>query len=175
MDYHDHEWGVPEKDSQKLFALLMLEAFQAGLSWITILKKREAFFQAFAGFAPEVVARWGEGEVESLLQNAGIIRHRGKIEAVIRGAKAYLSIEAREGFSPFIWSAVQGRPLQNRFQTLGMVPASTPASITLSKRLKAEGFGFCGPTTCYAFMQAAGLVNDHLTHCPRHAEVAQLR
>lgn len=163
--YHDHEWGRPERDPQRLFELLILESFQAGLSWITILRKREGFRVAFRGFDPATLATWGEPEVARLLQDPGIVRHRGKIEATIRGAQAFLRIETREGFSPFLWSFTGGQPVINRPATLDEVPAQTPQSLAMSKALKREGFNFVGPTITYAFMQAAGLVNDHLATC----------
>jgi len=172
--YHDLEWGVPERDSRRLFEKLSLDGFQAGLSWITILRKRDAFRRAFADFAPEVIAGWGEDEVTRLLGDPGIVRHRGKIEATIGNARAWAAIEAREGFSEFLWSRVGGAPLQNRFATLAEVPAETPLSRRISKDLRAEGFRFCGPTITYAFMQAVGMVNDHLITCPRHDAVAAL-
>lgn len=164
--YHDQEWGRPERDAKRLFQLLILESFQAGLSWITILRKREAFRAAFQGFDPQVIARWGEPEVTRLLQNPGIIRHRGKIEGTIRGAQAFLRIETRQGFSPFLWSFVGGQPIDNRPARITDVPAQTQASHAMSRALKAEGFAFVGPTITYAFMQAAGMVNDHLVTCP---------
>lgn len=170
--YHDEEWGVPEFDGRALWEKLVLDGFQAGLSWITILRKREAFRAAFAGFDPAVVAGWGEADVNRLLADPGIVRHRGKIEATIRGAQAYLKIEEHEGFSPFLWKHLEGRPLQNRFTRMADVPAETPLSRAISKELKREGFTFCGPTIVYAFMQATGMVNDHLASCPRHSAVA---
>jgi DNA-3-methyladenine glycosylase I len=163
--YHDHEWGRPERDPRKLFELLILESFQAGLSWITILRKREAFRTAFAGFDPAIVAGWGEAEVLNLLADSGIVRHRGKIEGTFRGARAFLRIDAAMGFAPFLWSFVDGQTLVNRPLTLSQVPAQTPQSLAMSKALKAEGFSFVGPTITYAFMQAAGMVNDHLASC----------
>lgn len=163
--YHDHEWGRPERDPRQLFQLLILEAFQAGLSWITILRKREQFRAAFHGFDPAVIARWGEPDVLRLLQDPGIVRHRGKIEGTIRGAQAFLRIEAREGFAPFLWSFTGGGPLVNHPRTLAEVPARTLQSQAMSKALKREGFTFVGPTITYAFMQAAGMVNDHLASC----------
>ena len=172
--YHDDEWGVPERDPRALWEMLMLEAFQAGLSWITVLRKRESFRSAFAGFHPEIIATWGEAEVTRLLADPGIVRHRGKIEATIQGARAWLRIEAREGFSPFVWQFVGGQPMQNRLASLAEAPAETPEARALSKALKAEGFKFCGPTITYAFMQATGMVNDHLITCPGHARVAAL-
>ena len=172
--YHDEEWGVPEYDSRALWEKLILDGFQAGLSWITILKKRDSFREVFQGFDPEKVAAWGEAEVESALQNPGIIRHRGKIEGAVANARLYLEIEAAEGFSPYIWSFVGGRPIQNGFATLQQVPAKTPEAEAMSKSLKKRGFKFCGPVICYAFMQACGLVNDHVTDCHRHAPVRAL-
>jgi DNA-3-methyladenine glycosylase I len=172
--YHDDEWGVPEWDGRALWEKLILDGFQAGLSWITILRKREAFRAAFHGFQPELIAGWGEDEVARLLGDAGIIRHRGKIEGTIRSAEAYLRIEAREGFAAFLWRYMDGRPLQNRYRTMVEVPGATDLSARIAKDLKAEGFTFCGPTITYAFMQATGMVNDHMTGCPRHAEVAAL-
>ena len=174
LDYHDTEWGVPERDGRALWELLCLEGFQAGLSWITILKRREGFREAFQGFDPDVIAGWGEEEVARLMQDARIIRHRGKVAAMIGNAQAFRRIEAREGFARWIWDHVGGAPVQNRFATLAQVPAQTEISVQLSKNLKREGFRFCGPTIAYAFMQAAGLVNDHVTGCPRHAAVARM-
>lgn len=170
LDYHDTEWGVPERDARALWEKLILDGFQAGLSWITILKKREAFREAFDGFDPEVIAGWGEAEVTRLLANPGIVRHRGKIEATITNARAYCALD--EGFDSFLWRYVDGRPLQNAWGTDAEVPAFTPLSTQVSKDLKKAGFRFCGPTIVYAFMQACGLVNDHLTCCPRHAACA---
>ena len=172
--YHDREWGVPERNSRALWEKLVLDGFQAGLSWITILRKRDAFRAAFAGFDPWIVARWGEPQVQRLLGNAGIVRHRGKIEAAIQSARAWERIEDRQGFSGFIWQHTDGQPVQNRFRTPAEVPAETDVSRRLSRALKAEGIRFCGPTIVYAFLQAAGVVNDHLLTCPRHAEVAAL-
>lgn len=170
--YHDQEWGTPERDGRTLWEMLMLEAFQAGLSWITILRKREGFRAAFAGFRPEVIAGWGEAEVLRCLADPGIVRHRGKIEATIRGAQAFLRIEAGQGFAPFLWSFVGGHPLQPARRALADVPAQTPQSAAMARALKREGFGFCGPTITYAFMQASGMVNDHVVSCPRHAALA---
>ena len=172
--YHDAEWGVPEYDSRALWETLILEGFQAGLSWITILKKRDNFRDAFNGFDPDEIAAWGSEKVDILVQDAGIIRHRGKIEATIKNARAWQKIEADEGFSPFVWSYVAGAPVQNSFITMSEVPAETEVSRRLSKDLKKAGFGFCGPTIVYAWMQACGLVNDHLTGCPRHGDVAAM-
>ncbi|WP_375280051.1 DNA-3-methyladenine glycosylase I [Pseudooctadecabacter sp.] len=170
-DYHDTEWGVPEWDSRALWEKLILDGFQAGLSWITILKKRDNFREAFEGFDPAVIASWGEPQVNRLLQNPGIIRHRGKIEATITNAQAYLQID---DFSALCWSYVGGAPIQNRFETLSDVPAATDISTQFSKDLKKMGFKFCGPTIVYAWMQACGLVNDHLVTCPQRPVCARL-
>ena len=171
--YHDAEWGVPKHDSRDLWEKLVLDGFQAGLSWITILKKRENFRRAFAGFDPDIIAQWGEDDVQRLLGDAGIIRHRGKIEAAINNARVWQRIEADTGFAAFLWRYVDGTPIENTWTGLDQVPASTPLSERLSKDLKKAGFKFCGPTIVYAFMQAAGLVNDHLVTCHRHGELAQ--
>ena len=174
VDYHDTDWGVPEYDSRALWEKLILDGFQAGLSWITILKKRDNFRTAFAGFDPNIVATWGEEEVSMLLQNSGIIRHRGKIEATISNAQAWQKIEAGTGFDNFLWDYVGGTPQINEWKTLDEVPAQTPLSQQISKDLKKANFKFCGPTIVYAFMQAVGMVNDHLVLCPRHAECKEL-
>ncbi|RYG90467.1 DNA-3-methyladenine glycosylase I [Loktanella sp. IMCC34160] len=171
VDYHDTEWGVPEYDARALWEKLILDGFQAGLSWITILKKRDNFRAAFDWFKPEVIARWGEPEVARLVQDPGIIRHRGKIEATITNARAYLEIP---DFSEFCWRYVEGAPIQNRWASLSEVPAFTPLSEKMSKDLKKAGFRFCGPTIVYAWMQACGLVNDHLTGCHRHAPCREM-
>ena len=165
MAYHDQEWGRPLYDSRALFENLCLEGFQAGLSWITILRKRENFRAAFAGFDPHALAKWGAADIERLMQDQGIIRHRGKIEATLTNAQAYLKLEAVIGFSKFSWGFVDHTPQINHPQTLGDVPAQTATSAALSKALKQAGFKFCGPTTVYAFMQASGLVNDHFATC----------
>ncbi len=172
--YHDEEWGVPERDGRTLFEKLVLDGFQAGLAWITILRKRENFRAAFAGFDPEVIASWGEADVARLLGDSGIIRHRGKIEAAIANARAWCEIEAREGFADFLWRYVDGRPVQNAYRSVAEIPARTGLSERISKDLKAAGFRFCGPTITYAFMQAVGMVNDHVVSCPRHAQVAAM-
>ncbi len=166
--YHDTEWGVPEYDGRALWEKLILDGFQAGLSWITILKKRENFRAAFAGFDPAEIATWGETEVARLVTDPGIIRHRGKIEATISNARAVLEID---DFSDWCWRYVDGKPLVNRWTSLAEVPAYTPLSEQVSKDLKKAGFRFCGPTIVYAWMQACGLVNDHLVTCPRHGAV----
>jgi len=173
LTYHDEEWGVPERDSRALWEKLILDGFQAGLSWITILKKRENFRRAFAGFDPNVIAGWGESEVLRLLSDPGIVRHRGKIEATIGNARAWQVIQAREGFDRFLWGYVDGAPIVNHWKRLEEVPAQTPLSVRISKDLKAAGFRFCGPTIVYAFMQAVGMVNDHLVTCPQHQGVAR--
>jgi DNA-3-methyladenine glycosylase I len=170
--YHDTEWGVPERDSRALWEKLILDGFQAGLSWITILRKRDAFRAAFAGFEPEVVAGWGEPEVARLLADAGIVRHRGKIEGTIRSAQAYLRISEAMDFSAWLWRHVEGVAVQNRWTSMAEIPTETDLSRRISRELKAAGFTFCGPTIVYAFMQAVGMVNDHLVGCPRHGEVA---
>lgn len=170
--YHDTEWGVPEFDGRGLWEKLVLDGFQAGLSWITILRKRDAFRSAFAGFDPYIVATWGETEVQALLADPAIVRHRGKIEATIDGARAYIRIEEREGFSPYLWRYLDGAPLQTNRLSMSDIPAETDLSRRISKDLKADGFRFCGPTIVYAFMQACGLVNDHLVTCPSHARLA---
>ncbi len=162
IKYHDEEWGVPIKDSRALWEMLILEGFQAGLSWITILKKRENFREAFCQFDPEIIAAWDEMDVERLLQNAGIVRHRGKINATIGNARAYLKID---DFSAWCWKYTDGQPLINAWEQAADIPASTPLSARISKDLKAAGFRFVGPTIVYAWMQAVGIVNDHLVSC----------
>ncbi|MEL6575010.1 MAG: DNA-3-methyladenine glycosylase I [Pseudomonadota bacterium] len=164
--YHDLEWGRPETDPRALWEKLVLDGFQAGLAWITILRKRENFRRAFAGFEPEVIARWGEEDVARLLGDASIVRSRSKIEATIGNARAYLAIQEEEGFDRFLWQFVDFAPLQNRPADGSAVPAETPISREMSKALKARGFRFCGPVIVYAFMQATGIVNDHLEGCP---------
>ena len=174
IDYHDTEWGVPEWDSRALWEKLVLDGFQAGLSWITILKKRDNFRAAFDGFDPHVIASWGEAEVQRLLGDPGIIRHRGKIEATIGNARAWIALEEAGGFDRFLWDYVGGAPIQNRFATQADVPPQTPLSQRISKDLRKAGFRFCGPTIVYAFMEAVGMVNDHIVTCPCHAPVAAL-
>jgi DNA-3-methyladenine glycosylase I len=166
--YHDEEWGVPEYDSRALWEKLMLDGFQAGLSWLTILRKRDAFREAFKNFDPEKVARFGEADIVKLLANAGIVRSRAKIEATIGGARAYLALrDAGEDFSTFIWDMVDGSPIRNS----GEVLAKTPLSAEISKALKKRGFKFVGPVIVYAWMQAVGLVNDHTSDCFRRTAV----
>jgi DNA-3-methyladenine glycosylase I len=172
--YHDEEWGVPEHDSRALFEKLLLDGFQAGLSWITILRKRDAFRRAFDGFDPERIARFDAARVAALMADAGIVRNRAKIEAAVTSARAFLAVEAEQGFSDYLWGFVDGRPIVNRFTALEDVPASTPLAETVSKDLKARGFRFCGPTIVYAFMQAVGMVNDHLVGCHRYETCCRL-
>lgn len=172
--YHDDEWWVPERDSRALWEKLILDGFQAGLSWITILRKRDNFRATFAGFDPAIIAGWGEAEVTRLLADPGIVRHRGKIEGTIRSARAYLEVEAREGFSHALWKHLDGRPLQTDRRSMADIPAQTPLSQVISEQLKKDGFTFCGPTIVYAVMQATGMVNDHLTTCPAHARTRAL-
>lgn len=174
LDYHDTEWGVPEYDSRALWEKLILDGFQAGLSWITILKKRENFRQAFAGFEPELIASWGEDDIRRLLDDPGIIRHRGKIEATIGNARAYLEIEAKTGFDRFLWDYVEGTPLRTTQSDRTAIPTQSSLSVQISKDLKKAGFKFCGPTIVYAFMEATGLLNNHLTTCFRHEACAAL-
>jgi len=170
--YHDHEWGVPEYDSRALWEKLVLDGFQAGLAWITILRKRDNFRAAFANFDPEIVARFGEADRARLMADAGIIRSNGKIDAAIAGAKIYLDMQERgEDFSTFLWDMVGGTPIQNNWTAMSDVPAQTPLAVEMAKALKAKGFKYCGPVIVYAFMQAVGMVNDHLVHCPCHARV----
>jgi DNA-3-methyladenine glycosylase I len=172
--YHDTEWGVPERDGRALFEKLILDGFQAGLSWITILRKRDAFRRGFAGFEPEAIARFGPERIEALMADPGIVRNRAKIEGTVKSARAYLDLGGPEAFARFFWDRLDGRALQTGRESRRDIPTSTPLSIDLSKQLKSKGFTFCGPTIVYAFMQATGLVNDHLTGCFRHAECAAL-
>ncbi len=173
--YHDEEWGVPQGNSQALFEKLILEGFQAGLSWLTILKKRPAFREAFAGFDPEAMARFTGRDVERLMSDTGIVRNRAKIEASISNARAYLAIADKQEFAGFLWSLLADGPATNAHPTFSSVPAKTAQSDLLSKTLKREGFRFVGPTTLYAFMQSTGMVNDHLIGCPRHAPCTELQ
>jgi DNA-3-methyladenine glycosylase I len=173
--YHDEEWGVPNGDSRALFEKIILEGFQSGLSWITILRKRNHFRQVFDGFDPEKIARYGPAKVEALLADPGIVRNRLKVEAAIDNAKAYLNLSQTQRLSAFLWDFVDGRPMQNRFHTSADVPPETDVSRAISKALKAHGFRFVGPTTVYAMMQSVGMVNDHLTDCHRHEVCASMR
>jgi DNA-3-methyladenine glycosylase I len=170
--YHDTEWGVPEYDSRALYEKLMLDGMQAGLAWITILRKRETLRAAYDAFQPALIARYDEAKITALLTDAGIIRSRAKIEAAIGGARAYLEMAERgEDFSAYLWGFVDGRPIQNMWRHYKEAPTATPTSEALSKDLKRRGFKFVGPTIVYAFMQAVGMVNDHETGCPRHEPV----
>jgi DNA-3-methyladenine glycosylase I len=172
--YHDNEWGVPERDSRALFEKLILDGFQAGLSWITILRKRENFRRAFAGFDPARVARFTPRKIESLMRDTGIIRNRSKIKSAVTSAKAWLKIEAEYpgGFSAFVWRFTGGKTLQNNLRSKKDIKTESPESRALSKALKQAGFNYCGPTIIYAYMQAIGMVNDHLAPCHRHAVCA---
>ncbi len=171
--YHDEEWGVPERDDRMLYELLTLEGAQAGLSWSTILHKRENYRKAFAGFEPAVVAAFGPDRVEALLQDAGIVRNRLKVESTVENARRVLAAQEELGsFSSLVWEFVEGEPLLGGWRDVSEIPAETPSSKAMSKELKRRGFRFVGPTVCYAFMQAAGLVNDHVASCFRYPELA---
>ena len=170
--YHDEEWGVPTHDDRRLFEFLVLEGAQAGLSWATILRKREGYRRAFAGFEPERVARFGTKEVEALLADPGIVRNRAKVEAAIGNARAFLAVQTERGsFDAYVWESVGGAQRRNAWRTVAEIPADTPESRALSQDLRRRGFRFVGPTICYAFMQAVGLVNDHVVSCFRWPEV----
>ena len=173
--YHDSEWGVPEYDSRALWEKLVLDGFQAGLAWITILRKRDSLRAAFNNFDPEIVAYYGEADRARLMADPGIIRSGAKIDSAIRGARVWLDMRDQgEDFSAWLWSFVDGHTVQNTPVTLADVPTQTPQSEAMAKALKARGFNFCGPVIVYAFMQATGMVNDHLTGCPRHADVSAM-
>ncbi|MFZ1150189.1 MAG: DNA-3-methyladenine glycosylase I [Xanthobacteraceae bacterium] len=175
ISYHDKEWGVPEYDDRALYEKLMLDGFQAGLSWITILRKRENFRRAFDGFDPEKIARYRSAKIERLMGDAGIVRNRAKIEGAVLSARAWLEVmEKGSGFSKLLWDFLDGRPKVNRFRSIRQVPAETAVSRAMSKELTQRGFKFCGPTITYAFMQAVGMVNDHLVSCYRHQGVQNL-
>jgi len=172
--YHDEEWGVPEHDDRALFEKLILDGFQAGLSWITILRKRENFRRAFDGFEPEKIARYSPKKIASLLDDAGIVRNKQKVHGAVESARAYLALRAEIGsFDRYIWSFTDGRTMQNRWTKLAQIPAKTRESEAMSRDLAKRGFKFVGPTICYAFMQAVGIVNDHTTECFRHAALAR--
>lgn len=174
LEYHDLEWGVPVHDERRLFEMLVLEGAQAGLSWSTILNKRQGYRQAFDHFEVQAVARYDEGKITELMENAAIVRNRLKISAAIDNARAFLAIQERYGsFDAYIWQFVDGQQVQNSWPTLSAVPATTPASDAMSKALRKAGFRFVGSTICYAFMQAVGMVNDHVTTCYRWSEVRQ--
>lgn len=170
--YHDDEWGVPVYDSRALWEKLILDGFQAGLSWITILKKRDNFIRAFDGFDPEVIAKYGDKDIERLMNDTGIVRNRLKILATIKNAKGYLEIEKEKpgAFSEFIWNFTGGKVKKNAFKSMTEIPTQSPEAEAMSKALKKRGFGFVGPTICYAFMQAVGIVNDHITTCHRYGK-----
>jgi DNA-3-methyladenine glycosylase I len=170
--YHDTEWGVPEHDSRALFEKLLLDGFQAGLSWITILRKRDSYREAFDGFDAEKMARYSAEKKAELMLNPGIVRNRLKIDAAVTNAQAYLDMGGDDAFSDYLWGYMDGRPLVNRFTHLDQVPAATPLAEAISKDLKKRGFRFVGPTIVYAFMQAVGMVNDHLVDCHRHGAVS---
>jgi DNA-3-methyladenine glycosylase I len=176
VEYHDVEWGVPEHDDRALFEKLILDGAQAGLSWETILNKRENYLRAFDGFVPETVARYDKRKVASLMADAGIVRNRAKIESAISNARAFLKMRESEGsFDRWLWAHVDGAPVVNKWRAVSEIPAETPVSVAISKELKRLGFRFVGPTIIYAWMQAIGMVNDHLLTCFRHAEVNKLR
>lgn len=172
--YHDEEWGVPEYDDRALFEKLILDGFQAGLSWITILRKRDAFREAFDDFKPEVIVQYSPDKIEQLMGNKAIVRNRLKIMGTIANARGYLELMEQEGFAQYLWNFVDGAPLQNAIASMKDLPAETDLSKTISKDLKARGFKFCGPTIIYAFMEAVGMVNDHLTPCFRHKQCADM-
>jgi DNA-3-methyladenine glycosylase I len=172
--YHDTDWGVPETDGRALFEKLLLDGFQAGLSWITILRKRDNFRKAFDGFEAGKIVRYTPQKLQALMKDEGIVRNRAKIEGVIPSAKAFLAIEEKEGFANYLWKHVEGRPVQSNLKDRSGVPTQTAVSEMVSKDLKKRGFTFCGPTIVYAFMQACGFYNDHLVGCFRHPEVAEL-
>jgi DNA-3-methyladenine glycosylase I len=171
VHYHDTDWGVPEYDSRALFEKLILDGFQAGLSWITILRKRENFRAAFDGFKPDVIARYDAKKIETLMQDVGIVRNRLKIVGTIESAKIYLTMP---DFSDYLWGFIDGKPIQNQFNSMKQVPTATPIAEQISKDLKKRGFKFVGPTIVYAFMQACGLINDHMVDCHRHEAVKKL-
>lgn len=171
--YHDREWGVPLRNERRLFEMLILEGAQAGLSWITVLKKRSRYREVFDGFDPEKIARYGQPRINALLQDPGIIRNRLKIEAAIGNARAWLELKEKVGHpARFLWQFVDGEPMQNRWRTLKQIPVTTSESDAMSRELKRRGFKFVGSTICYAYMQSTGMVNDHLTGCFRHPELA---
>ncbi len=172
--YHDQEWGVPEFDDRALFEKLVLDGFQAGLAWITILRKREAFRRAFDGFDPHRIAAYGPDKLTALMTDSGIVRNRAKIEGAVESARAWIAAMEGPGFSNLLWGFVDGRPIRNAYAAMSEVPAATPLSMRISKELRGRGFRFCGPTIVYAFMQAVGMVNDHLTGCWRHSACAAL-
>ena len=175
LAYHDEEWGVPNGDSRAMFEKIILEGFQAGLSWITILRKREHFRRVFDQFNAEAIARYGPDKIAALLADPGIVRNRLKVEAAIANARAYLALAEEQSFASFLWDFVDGKPLQNRFASPADILPETPVSRAISKAMKAQGFRFVGPTTIYAMMQSVGMVNDHLLCCHRHEACAKLQ
>ncbi len=175
IDYHDTEWGVPLHDDRLLFEFLILEGAQAGLSWLTVLKKREAYRKAFDHFDPQKAARYSQKRIDKLLANKGLIRNKLKINSAVQNAQAFLKVQEEFGsFDAYIWDFVDGKPIVNHWKSLHEIPAKTPLSDTVSKELKKRGFNFVGSTIVYAFMQATGMVNDHITHCFRHKEVKKM-
>ena len=176
IEYHDKEWGVPLHDDRKLFEFILLDAMQAGLSWRTVLRKRENFRKAFDGFDPEKIAKYNDKKIKKLLSDEGIIRNRLKVHAAVTNAKLFLEVKKEFGsFDKYIWQFVGGKPKKNKWKTLKEIPASTQESDDMSKALKKKGFKFVGSTICYAFMQAAGMVNDHVVHCFRYKEISKLK
>ena len=174
LKYHDTDWGVPEWDDRALFEKLILDGFQAGLSWITILRKRENFRAAFDGFQPEKIARYTPRKIDKLMGDAGIVRNRAKIESSVTSARAWLAIQEQEGFSNYLWNFFDGAPLQNNLRKMGDMQTQSPLTVAMSKDLKKRGFNFCGPTIIYAFAQAVGMINDHLVGCHCHAKCLKL-
>ena len=175
VKYHNTEWGVPVYNDRKLFEKIILEGAQAGLSWITVLKKRAHYRKVFDKFNPEIIARYNKPKIETLLNDAGIIRNRLKVEGTVKNARAYLELREKEGkFSNFVWGFVDGTPIINKYKALKQIPATTEISVAMSKALKKRGFTFVGPTICYSFMQSMGLVNDHTTDCFRYKEINKL-
>lgn len=176
LAYHDTEWGVPLHDDRKLFEFITLDAFQAGLSWSTVIRKRAAFEKAFDSFEPAKIARYNDKKIQSLLADAGIIRNKAKVNATVTNAKAFLAVQKEFGaFDKYIWRFVDGKPVVNRWSSMRELPAKTPLAEAMSKDLIGRGFRFVGPTICYAFMQAAGLVNDHSISCFRYKELAKIK
>jgi len=172
IQYHDCEWGVPQHDDRNLFELLILEGFQAGLSWLTVLKKRAAYHEAMDGFVPDKIAHYDEKKIDSLMQNTNLIRNRLKLNAAVQNARAFLEVGTAFGsFDAYLWRFVDGRPITNAWRRMDQVPGHTETSAAMSRDLKGRGFKFVGPTICYAYMQAAGMVNDHLLNCFRHKEI----
>ena len=174
LKYHDTEWGVPEWDDRALFEKLILDGFQAGLSWITILRKRDNFRAAFDDFQPEKIARYTPRKIEKLMGDAGIVRNRAKIESTVTSARAWLAIQEQQGFSAYLWNFFDGAPIQNNLRKMGDTETQSPLTVTISKDLKKRGFNFCGPTIIYAFAQAVGMFNDHLVGCHCHAKCLKL-